>query len=61
MPTSCLAQTCSLPAYLMTSSFKTKTITLPATLHEASQTPMGRGPEFLSYSIKQQDRKASIA
>ena len=35
-------------------------ITLPATLHEASQTPMGRGPEFLSYNIKQQDRKASI-
>ena len=60
MPTSCLAQTCSLPVYLMTSSFKTETITLSATLRGTSQTPMGRGPEFLSNSVKQQDRKASI-
>ena len=60
MPTSCLAQICSLPVYLMKSSFKTETITLPATLRETSQTPMGRGPQFLSISVKQQDRKASI-
>ena len=59
MPTSCLAKTCSLPVYLMTSSFKTETITLPATHRETSQTPMGRGAKFLCNSIKQQDRKAN--
>ena len=57
---SCPAQTCSVPVYLMTSSFRTETITLPAILRKTSPTPMSQSPGFLSNDINRQDRKASI-
>ena len=60
MPASCPAQTCSVPVYLITYSFRTETITLPAIVRKISPTSMGQSPGFLSNSIKRQDRKASI-
>ena len=61
MPASYPAQTFSVPIHLMTSSFRTETITLQAILCKTSPTPMGRSTGFLSNGIRGgQDRKASI-
>ena len=60
MPDSSPAQTCSVPVRLMTSSFRTETITLPAILRKVSPTPVSQTLTFLSTDIKRQDRKASI-
>ena len=51
MLASCPQQTCGVPVHLMTSSFRTETITLPAIIRKTSPTPMGRSPGFLSNGI----------
>ena len=58
-PASCPAQTCCVPVHLMSSSFRTETITLPVILRKTSPTPMGRSQGFLTDGFKRHDRKAS--
>ena len=50
----CPSQTCSVPVHLMTFSFRTEAITLPAILRKTSPSPLG---EVLGFSLMISDGK----
>ena len=53
MPVSCPIQTCSVPVHLMTSSFRTETITLPAIFRKTSPTSMDQVLDFWHQAARQ--------